>query len=84
MPTGVSAALAKRVGVPRLLVGSKATQPMPSKYTSGHACNWLVVTCDTGSPSTDSPVRSPGRKPTTMREGMSRARAMSANAPAKP
>jgi hypothetical protein len=40
----VEAALSKRVSVPRLLVGSNGTQPMPRKETSGHACSWRPVT----------------------------------------
>ncbi len=34
-----SLALTNCVGVPRLFVGSNATQPTPAKYTSGHACS---------------------------------------------
>ncbi len=48
----LDAALWNRVAVPRLFVGSNGTQPIPRKYTSGHACSWLPVTFTTRSPST--------------------------------
>ena len=57
-------------------VGSNRTQPYPVKYTSGHACAFLLVTVYV-------PVRSdvPGVKPISMRVGSPASRAITAYAP---
>ncbi len=78
-----SSAEAKLVGSPRLFVGSNATQPIPSKYTSDQACSCALATEKTGSPSTVWPVPVPGRYPSTIRAGIPSERAMSVNAEEK-
>ncbi len=53
-------------------VGSKVTQPMPSKYTSTHACASREVIVRT------LPSRYPEVNPTATREGMSSVRSSTA------
>ena len=52
-------------------VGSNRTQPEPSKYSSGQACDCLAGH-DVAAVASDSP----GRKPTATRAGMPSVRAM--------
>lgn len=65
---------------PRLGVGSKRTQPSPSKCSSGQACRLSELTMNSLG---TCGLRAPGRNPTATRDGMSSVRAMSAIALAK-